>query len=84
MEEKDIPKVKTLWERYSKRFKMYPEFTEDELRHNLISGRGRGDAMEGKRDGQVVWSYVVEVRRAVSSRSTSDLHFEVTSQADHR
>jgi len=67
MEEKDIPKVKTLWERYSKRFKMYPEFTEDELRHNLTSGRGRGDAMEGRRDAQVVWSYVVEVRRATSS-----------------
>jgi len=67
MEEKDIPNVKTLWERYIKRFKMYPEFTEDELRHNLIGGRGRGNVNGGRRDGQVVWSYVVEVRRATSS-----------------
>jgi len=60
MEEKDIPNVKTLWERYIKRFSMYPEFTEDELRHNLVGGRGRGGVKEGRRDGQVVWSYVVK------------------------
>ena len=61
MEEKDIPNVKTLWERYVTRFKMHPQFTEDELRHNFISGRGSGEVVDGRRSGQVVWSYVVEV-----------------------
>lgn len=65
MEEKDIPGVKALWERYVTRFKMHPQFTEDELQHNLLSGRGSGEAVGGRRNGQVVWSYVVEVRLCI-------------------
>lgn len=61
MEHTDLPQVKTLYDEYMTRFKMRPEFSEDELRHNLLSGRGTGDPAEGRRAGQVVWSYVVEV-----------------------
>ncbi|KAF8321633.1 N-myristoyl transferase [Clavulina sp. PMI_390] len=60
MEHSDLPAVKELWERYVQRFKMLPMYTEDELRHNLLSGRGEGEPSMGRRKEQVVWSYVVE------------------------
>lgn len=66
MEEKDIPAVADLYTRYMKRFGMYLEFTEDEVRHQFLSGRGEGpgvkDSWKKSRPGQVVWAYVVEVR----------------------
>jgi glycylpeptide N-tetradecanoyltransferase len=61
MEKRDIPGVSDLWSRYMRRFKMYPEYSHEELEHHLLSGRGSGELVNGRRTGQVVWSYVVEV-----------------------
>ncbi|KAH8106829.1 N-myristoyl transferase [Cristinia sonorae] len=64
MEEKDIPQVADLYSRYMKRFGMYLEFNQDEVRHHFLSGRGEGpgskDSWKKPRQGQVVWSYVIE------------------------
>ncbi|TCD66016.1 glycylpeptide N-tetradecanoyltransferase [Steccherinum ochraceum] len=64
MEEKDVSQVTDLYARYMKRFGMYLEFTEDEVRHQFLSGRGEGpggkDSWKNARPGQVVWTYVVE------------------------
>ncbi|KAG8984347.1 glycylpeptide N-tetradecanoyltransferase, partial [Tulasnella sp. 427] len=64
MEEKDLDAVDSLLSCYLKRFKMHPEFSKEEVRHNLLSGRGEGeigvDGIPGRRSKQVVWTYVVE------------------------
>jgi glycylpeptide N-tetradecanoyltransferase len=64
MTDADIPEVLELFTRYMKRFDMSPIMTKEEATHQFLSGRGKGDASGGwggKREGQVVWSYVVEV-----------------------
>ena len=64
MEEKDIVVVADLFTRYMTRFEMVPIYTVEELRHQLLNGMGEGkmgSGGEGRRTGQVVWSYVVEV-----------------------
>ena len=61
MEERDLAGVRDLWSKYMQRFKMYPEYSLPELKHHLLSGRGSGELVNGRREGQVVWSYVVEV-----------------------
>jgi glycylpeptide N-tetradecanoyltransferase len=65
MEEKDVPQLAALYGKYMKRFGMVLEFSEDEVRHNFLSGRGKGaggkDSWKHPREGQVVWTYVVEV-----------------------
>ncbi|KAI0082809.1 N-myristoyl transferase [Panus rudis PR-1116 ss-1] len=64
MEEKDVPEVAALYEKYMKRFGMAIEMTEEEVRHQFLSGRGVGpstkESWKTPRDGQVVWAYVVE------------------------
>lgn len=55
MEEKDLDRVMPLFQRYTKRFDMAPEFTKEEMKHWLIPKVEQGDE-------EVVWSYVVEVR----------------------
>ncbi|KAG9048699.1 glycylpeptide N-tetradecanoyltransferase [Tulasnella sp. UAMH 9824] len=64
MEERDLDAVESLLGRYLQRFKMYPQYSKDEVRHNLLSGRGEGeigaDGIPGRRSKQVVWTYVVE------------------------
>jgi len=64
MEEKDVAAVEKLFNEYMKRFKMTPHYSTDEVRHNLLSGRGEGEVGEdgtpGRRRRQVVWTYVVE------------------------
>jgi len=60
MEEKDVDGVAELVGKYMKRFKMVPEFSIEEIRHNFLSGRGVGEMIDGRREGQVVWAYVVE------------------------
>ena len=62
MEEKDIPEVTALYASYMKRFGMALQLTEDEVRHQFLSGRGEGPGSWRKpREGQVIWTYVVEV-----------------------
>ncbi|KAI0683832.1 N-myristoyl transferase [Cytidiella melzeri] len=64
MEDKDVSQVARLYGKYMKRFGMAVEFTEEETRHYFLSGRGEGaggkESWKHPRDGQVVWTYVVE------------------------
>jgi len=62
MEEKDVPAVAALHTRYMQRFDMAPAMSLDEVRHQLLSGKGIGekDKENSRREGQVVWTYVVE------------------------
>lgn len=72
MEENDVVQVAELFTRYMQRFDMVPEFTVDEVRHQFMSGRGRGevgDGGEGRKEGQVTWTFVVEVNMAQTSSS---------------
>lgn len=62
MEERDVEQVTDLYRRYMDRFDMSPLMTAEEVRHNFLSGKGIGETHEpGRRDGQVLWVYVVEV-----------------------
>ncbi|KDR81698.1 hypothetical protein GALMADRAFT_239825 [Galerina marginata CBS 339.88] len=63
MEEKDIPEVAELYSKYMTRFDMAPLYDVDEVRHQFLSGMGRGEVGSGgvgRRQNQVTWSYVVE------------------------
>jgi len=60
MEERDVPEVMELYQRYMKRFDMSPVMTKEEIQHQFLSGRGTGESVGWSRQGQVVWSYVVE------------------------
>lgn len=65
MSERDIPQVAALYTRYMERFTMAPIMDLDELKHMFLSGVGEGPAPKdwaGRREKQVVWAYVVEVR----------------------
>ena len=70
MEERDVPQVADLFARYMQRFDMVPIFTEEEIRHQFLSGLGEGprgpDSWKTKREGQVVWTYVVEVSEYIT------------------
>ena len=67
MEERDVSAVGELYRRYMERFDMIPLLEEEDVRHQFLSGRGTGEieASTGRRLGQVVWTYVVEVRSSV-------------------
>lgn len=70
MEEADVEEVSELYLRYMKRFDMAPVMSKEELQHQFLSGRGTGQrkaAWKGRRQGQVVWTYVVEVSWALIS-----------------
>ncbi|KAI0333481.1 N-myristoyl transferase [Cubamyces sp. BRFM 1775] len=64
MEERDVSQVTDLFGRYMQRFHMVPVMNEDEVRHQFLSGLGEGprgtDSWKQRREGQVVWTYVVE------------------------
>ncbi|KAL1722530.1 acyl-CoA N-acyltransferase [Schizophyllum commune] len=60
MEDRDIEQVAALFADYMKRFQMVPLMTIEETRHHLLSGRGDGEVVDGRREHQVTWSYVVE------------------------
>ena len=63
-EDRDIPQLIDLFKRYMDRFSMMPVFNAQEIQHHLLSGRGTGnigDGGAGRREGQVTWTYVVEV-----------------------
>lgn len=62
MEERDVEQVTDLYKRYMSRFDMSPLMTAEEVRHNFLSGKGTGEVgVSGRREGQVLWVYVVEV-----------------------
>ena len=64
MTERDVTQVHSLYTRYMQRFTMAPVMTPGELKYHLLSGLGEGDPhvrWQGRREKQVVWSYVVEV-----------------------
>ncbi|KAJ6507349.1 N-myristoyl transferase [Mycena vitilis] len=63
MEEGDLVPVAVLFTKYMRRFDMVPVMSLDDVRHQLLSGQGTGnigDGGEGRRVGQVTWTYVVE------------------------
>ncbi|KAF4603821.1 glycylpeptide N-tetradecanoyltransferase [Pleurotus pulmonarius] len=65
MEDRDVEQVSSLFTRYMKRFGMAPEMTLAEVKHQFLSGRGDlsktlESKWKGRRDGQVVWTFVVE------------------------
>jgi len=60
MQAEDINQVDLLWKQYMTRFRLYPRYSLEEFKHNLLSGSGHGELTNGRRQGQVVWSYVVE------------------------
>ncbi|CBQ73040.1 related to NMT1-N-myristoyltransferase [Sporisorium reilianum SRZ2] len=69
MEVRDVAQVGKLMRRYMRRFDMAPRFSDHEIEHIFLSGRGQpdstkthanGGAGEQKRKGQVTWTYVVE------------------------
>ncbi|KAJ7120190.1 Myristoyl-CoA:protein N-myristoyltransferase, N-terminal domain-containing protein [Mycena epipterygia] len=65
MEDKDVDSVADLFSRYMQRFDMAHLMTHDDVRHHFLSGQGTGDigdGGEGRKVGQVTWSYVVEDR----------------------
>jgi glycylpeptide N-tetradecanoyltransferase len=64
MEDQHVPGVSALFARYMQGFDMAPVMTEEEVRHQFLSGQGEvHKEKEGcgiRREGQVTWSYVVE------------------------
>lgn len=72
MEDKDVPQVAELFKKYLTRYDMAPVWNDEELQHQLLSGRGEGEVKNGRKDKQVTWTYVVAVR-CPSSISERDL-----------
>lgn len=63
MQPGDVTGVHVLLRGFMKRFEMSQVFeTEKEVEHWFGSARGEGEVVGGRRKGQVVWSYVVQVR----------------------
>ncbi|KAJ3766611.1 N-myristoyl transferase [Lentinula raphanica] len=61
MTEKDIPQVTELYAKYMDRFDMVPIMNAQEIKHQFLSGSGKpGTGDKWRRNGQVVWAYVVE------------------------
>ena len=66
MTESDIPEVTELYTKYMERFDMVPIMNSHEIRHQFLSGGGKaGTGDKWRREGQVVWAYVVEVTAAI-------------------
>jgi glycylpeptide N-tetradecanoyltransferase len=61
MEDRDVPEVTVLFQEYMKTLDMTPLMTEQDIRHQLLMGRGTGEIKAGRREKQVVWTYVVQV-----------------------
>ncbi len=65
MTKADVPQVGALLRKYMARFDIVQTFEKDEeVEHWFLSGRGTGERNPGDgqgREGQVIWTYVVEV-----------------------
>jgi glycylpeptide N-tetradecanoyltransferase len=68
-EEKDIKEMLALYTRFMSRYDMAPVMTLEEARHAFLSGRGKGEKVDGRREDQVLWTYVVEVFTSLPSRA---------------
>jgi glycylpeptide N-tetradecanoyltransferase len=60
-EDRDIDAMAQLYEGYMKRFDMAFLMTREDCAHHFFGAKGTGDIKDGKRNGQTVWAYVVEV-----------------------
>ncbi|KAJ7046884.1 N-myristoyl transferase [Mycena alexandri] len=63
MEEKDVVPLADLFTKYMRRFDMVPVMSLEDVRHQFLSGQGEGgigDGGEGRKVGQVTWTYVVD------------------------
>ncbi|KZT40884.1 N-myristoyl transferase [Sistotremastrum suecicum HHB10207 ss-3] len=60
IENKDVKGVHKLLSKYMERFDMRQEFGLEEVRHMFLSGKGVGELKDGRRENQVLWTYVVE------------------------
>ncbi|KAA1106386.1 glycylpeptide N-tetradecanoyltransferase [Puccinia graminis f. sp. tritici] len=60
IEEKDVDAVAVLLRLYMSRFDLIPVMSDEEVRHNFISGKGTGPVVNGRRNQQVTWTFVVE------------------------
>ncbi|KAJ7304546.1 N-myristoyl transferase [Mycena albidolilacea] len=63
IKDKDVVSVAALFTRYMRRFDMVPVMGLEDVQHQFLSGQGTGnigDGGEGRRVGQVTWTYVVE------------------------
>lgn len=65
LEKRDLKQASRLLRAYSARFDVAPMLSNKDVEHALWDGRGK--EVNGKREGQVTWSYVVEVRALPSS-----------------
>ncbi|KAK2466840.1 hypothetical protein APHAL10511_001098 [Amanita phalloides] len=62
-EDHDLSQLTALFSKYMERYSMVPIFDEQEIQHQLLSGKGKGnvgDGGVGRKEGQVTWTYVVE------------------------
>lgn len=59
LEKGDLKQASRLLRAYEARFDIAPAMSNKEIEHALFAGRGK--MVDGKRVGQVVWTYVVEV-----------------------
>lgn len=62
MEDRDVEQVHKLFSRYMGRFTMAHIMSVEDFRHQMLKGKGVGDSVDSRRDKQVTWTYVVEVR----------------------
>ncbi|BGP45991.1 glycylpeptide N-tetradecanoyltransferase [Rhodotorula kratochvilovae] len=58
LEKRDLKQASRLLRAYSARFDVAPMLSNKDVEHALWNGRGKD--VNGKREGQVTWSYVVE------------------------
>ncbi|CEH12273.1 glycylpeptide n-tetradecanoyltransferase [Ceraceosorus bombacis] len=84
MEERDVEQVGKLLRKYMRRFDMAPRFGDEEVKHVLLSGRGT--EKDGKRLGQVTWTFVIEdpnTKRITDMFSFYSLPSSVLDSAKH-
>lgn len=67
LEKRDLKQASRLLRAYLARFDMAPMLSNKDVEHALLAGRGKD--VNGKREGQVTWTYVVEVCLCVKWRS---------------
>ena len=69
VEERDIPSLLQLSQKFMMRYDLSLVMTLDEAKYTYLSGRGTGEVVNGRRKGQVLWTYVVEVMSPFAVKS---------------